>query len=149
MDDPTSSLLYVVKQVELSVRAHLDEVLRPTGLTTPQYTALTVLARRSGMSSAELARASFVTPQTMGDLVTTLERRGAVVRTPDPNGGRRRQIALATHGRRLLADVADAVAGLERQMLADLDETEQGALRHFLNRCREALTDAPARRVRD
>lgn len=145
MDDTPPSLLYAVKQVELSVRAHLDDVLRPAGLTTPQYTALTVLARRSGMSSAELARASFVTPQTMGDLVTTLERRGAVSRTPDPNGGRRKLIALTTQGRRLLAGVADDVAALERRMVAGLDETEQGALRHFLNRCRAALSEAPVR----
>ena len=36
-------LLYLVKQVELAVRARLDELLRPDGLTALQYTALTVL----------------------------------------------------------------------------------------------------------
>ena len=77
--DPAGpSLLYAVKQVELAVRAHLDELLRPSGITALQYTALTVLARRAGLTSAELARNAFVTPQSMGDLVTALERRQLV-----------------------------------------------------------------------
>ena len=32
-------LLYLVKQVELAVRSHLDNLLRPAGLTALQYTA--------------------------------------------------------------------------------------------------------------
>src|SRR5919206_2906064 len=83
------SLLYAVKQVELVVRAHLDELLRPSAITALQYTALTVLDRRGGLTTAELARNSFVTPQTMGDLVTALERRGLVERRPDPANRRR------------------------------------------------------------
>jgi DNA-binding MarR family transcriptional regulator len=54
------SLLYAVKQVELAVRARLDEGLRGSGITVPQWTALTVLARREGQTSAELARNAFV-----------------------------------------------------------------------------------------
>src|SRR5919205_1191255 len=80
----TPSLLYAVKQVELAVRAHLDELLRASGTTVLQYTALTVLARRDGLTTAELARNSFVTPQAMGELVTALERRGLVERRGGP-----------------------------------------------------------------
>src|SRR6185437_12133584 len=54
-------LLYVVKQVELAVRSRLDDLLRPAGLTVLQYTALTVLERHPDLSSAQLARNSFVT----------------------------------------------------------------------------------------
>ncbi|MEO6087476.1 MAG: MarR family transcriptional regulator, partial [Umezawaea sp.] len=74
------SVLYAVKQVELAIRARLDEVLKPLGVTSSQYTALTVLDRRDGLTSAELARNSFVTPQAMADLVVALERRGLIVR---------------------------------------------------------------------
>src|SRR3954452_6294026 len=78
------SLLYAVKQVELAVRAHLDDLLRPSWITALHYTALTVLDRRDGLTTAELARRSFVTTQTMGDLVTAPERRGMIERSPDP-----------------------------------------------------------------
>ena len=43
---PAPSLLYVVKQLELVTRAHLDAIVRESGVTALQYTALTVLERR-------------------------------------------------------------------------------------------------------
>lgn len=137
------SLLYVVKQVELAVRARLDELLRPSAITALQYTAMTVLARRDGLTGAELARNSFVTPQTMGDLVTALERRGMITRHPDPAHGRRLLIDLTPAGHALLAEVGDAVGALEDRMLRDLDAAERAALRDYLNRCRTALAAAP------
>ncbi|MEJ3653082.1 MarR family transcriptional regulator [Actinomycetes bacterium KLBMP 9759] len=141
----TPSLLYAVKQVELAVRAHLDDLLKPGGLTTAQYTALTVLERRDRLTTAELARNSFVTPQTMADLVTALERRGLVARHQDPTHGRRMLISLTPASRALLGEVDRAVRDLEERMLGDLSRTERSALRDYLNRCRAALAATPAR----
>lgn len=55
---PPSTLLYLVKQVELSVRAGLDALVRPADITTLQYTALTVLERHPDLTAARLARHS-------------------------------------------------------------------------------------------
>jgi DNA-binding MarR family transcriptional regulator len=134
------TLLYAVKQVELAVRAHLDELLRPHGLTTSTYTALTVLRRRDGLSTADLARTSFVTPQAMADIVTALESRGLIRRAPDPEHGRRRRTTLTAAGRAQLAAVADEVAALEERMVAALTPAQRAALRSALNSCRSALT---------
>jgi DNA-binding MarR family transcriptional regulator len=139
------SLLYAVKQVELAVRAHLDELLRPFGTTALQYTALTVLARRDGLTSAELARNAFVTPQSMGDLVTALERRDLVTRHRDPHHARRLLISLTPAGQELLRRVDGQVRALEERMLADLTADERAHLRDYLNRCRSALANGPAR----
>jgi DNA-binding MarR family transcriptional regulator len=134
------SLLYAVKQVELAVRARLDELLRPHGLTTATYTALTVLERRDGLSTAELARNSFVTPQAMADIVAALEGRGLIHRSPDPGHGRRLRTCLTAAGRRQLAAVAGEVGALEERMVADLSAEQRAALRAALNSCRAALT---------
>jgi DNA-binding MarR family transcriptional regulator len=139
------SLLYAVKQVELAVRAHLDELLRPSGTTVLQYTALTVLERRSGLTSAELARNAFVTPQSMGDLVTALERRDLVTRHRDPRHARRLLISLTPAGQELLTRMEPKVRELEERMLGGLANGERAALRDYLNRCRSALADRPAR----
>jgi DNA-binding MarR family transcriptional regulator len=136
------SLLYAVKQVELAVRAHLDEVVRAAGLTTSTYTALTVLDRRTGLTTAELARNSFVTPQAMADIVTALERRALISRHADPDHGRRRLISLTGNGRAVLAELAPAVAALEEHMLAGLDADARVALRRSLSACRSALSRA-------
>jgi DNA-binding MarR family transcriptional regulator len=137
------SLLYAVKQVELAVRAQLDELLRPSGTTTLQYTALTVLARRDGLTSAELARNSFVTAQTMTDLVMGLERRGLISRTPDPAHRRRLLISLTDKGWAFLDEHADSVRKIEAQMVSGLSAEERASLHDVLNRCRAALTSHP------
>lgn len=133
------SLLYSVKQVELATRARLDDLLKPSGVTALQYTALTVLERRDGMSAAELARNSFVTPQSMSDLVGALERRGLITRSPDPVSRRRHVISLTDDGRALLALHAPAVRELEDEMLTGFTARERGAFRDYLNRARAAL----------
>lgn len=140
----TPSLLYAVKQVELAVRAHLDELLRASGTTVLQYTALTVLARRDGLTTAELARNSFVTPQAMGELVTTLERRGLVERRVDPGHRRRLLISLTGAGAELLAGLDEPVRGLEERMVAAFSADERAAFADHLNRARAALAAEPA-----
>ena len=69
-----TSLLYAVKRVELGVRWHLDELLKPSGITAVQYTALTVLEQHDGLPAAQLARRSFVTAQSTADLVPARRR---------------------------------------------------------------------------
>src|SRR3954463_11383941 len=96
------TLLYLVKQLELAVRAQLDEVLRPVAVTPLQYTALTVLERRSGLSTAELARNAFVTDQSAAGRIAVLEERGLLSRVPDDGDRRRRVLRLTDAGRALL-----------------------------------------------
>lgn len=142
---PRPSLLYAVKQVELIVRAHLDDLLRDSGVTALQYTALTVLARRDRLTSAELARNSFVTPQAMADLVNSLERGGFIVRHRNPDNRRQLLISLTPDGHRLLARFDAPVARLETRMLEGFDEVERERFRDYLNRARSSLEVAPSR----
>ena len=67
----------------MAERARMEEVLRPLGVTLHQYTALSILERREGLSSAQLARRHYVTPQAMHQLVATMERDGLIERRPD------------------------------------------------------------------
>src|SRR3954466_8370240 len=98
------TLLYVMKQVELAVRAELDELTRPVGLTALQYTALTVLERHPDLTAAHLARHSFVRGQSMADMVTALLDRDLIERRRDPADRRRLVIALTPAGEQLLEE---------------------------------------------
>jgi DNA-binding MarR family transcriptional regulator len=140
---PKPTLLYVVKQVELAVRAQLEEILRPSGLTVLQYTALTVLERHPDLTSAQLARNSFVTAQTMADMVVTLCDRGLIVRHRDPGDRRRLVLALTAQGRKLLKVYRNKVAELETEMLAPLTQRQAAQLRTSLSACRAALAAHP------
>ena len=132
-------LLYLVKQVELAVRSHLDNLLRPAGLTALQYTALTVLERHPDLSSAQLARNSFVTAQSMADMITALEGRGLIERHRDRVDRRRLVVALTTAGRGLLDIYREQVAALEARMLGGLGVEEISRLRHCLHVCHANL----------
>ncbi|MFN2562975.1 MAG: MarR family winged helix-turn-helix transcriptional regulator [Jatrophihabitans sp.] len=136
---PPSTLLYLMKQVELAVRSELDDLARPAGLTALQYTALTVLERHPDLTAAHLARHSFVTGQTMADMVTTLLDRGLIERHRDPADRRRLVIALTPAGRRLLDRLRPQVSALQSRMLSPLSEDQATELRHLLELCRQAL----------
>ncbi|MEU3612261.1 MarR family transcriptional regulator [Streptomyces sp. NPDC006872] len=124
--------IYLVKQLELAIRSFMDEALRPYGLTTFQYTALTVLQHRGGLSSAQLARRSFVRPQTMHEIVRSLEERGLIERTHAPGNRRIMEARLTEAGAELLTACAPAVHKLEDELLRDMPEKQRSAFRQGL-----------------
>jgi DNA-binding MarR family transcriptional regulator len=139
LEDGPPSVLYTVKQVELAIRRHLDDLLKPAGVTALQYTALTVLGRRDGLTLTELAHNSFVTVQSMADLVRSLLRRDLISRRPDPEHGRRQLVSLTQAGRALLDRYENEVRALEAAMLSPLSDGEPEELRRMLALCRRAL----------
>ena len=141
-------LLYMLKQVELAVRARIDEIVRPVGLTAAQYTALTVLERHTDMSSAQLARNSFVTAQSMADMITALEGRRLIERHRDKSDRRRLVVALTDEGRTLLDRCRDDVDALEATMLTGLSAAQTKALRATLATCYTNLSKADHAAVR-
>ena len=50
--------------------------MKPYGLTTLQYTTLSVLGRRGELSNAQLARRAYMTPQSMSEVIDALEKKG-------------------------------------------------------------------------
>jgi DNA-binding MarR family transcriptional regulator len=134
------SLLYMVKQVELVVRSHLDELVKPAGVTALQYTALTVLERHDGRSAAQLARDSFVTAQSIADLVRSLENRGLVRRERNPRNRRELLILLTDEGRELIARYAEPVRDLEERMIRDLTAHQADQFRQALSKAWHALS---------
>ncbi|WP_405975483.1 MarR family winged helix-turn-helix transcriptional regulator [Streptomyces sp. NBC_00988] len=134
------SLLYMVKQVELVVRSRLDELVRPYGITALQYTALTVLERHDGLSAAQLARDSFVTAQSIADLVRSLEGRGLIRRERNPRNRRELLILLTEEGRELLTGCAGPVQELEDRMVAQLTAHQGEQFRQALSKAWHALS---------
>ncbi|OHV56415.1 MarR family transcriptional regulator [Pseudofrankia sp. BMG5.36] len=139
VDHPPPSLLYAVKRLELAVRAGLDDALRASGVTTPQYTALTVLERSGAVSAARLARDSFVTPQSMADMLRTLEERGLIRRETNPRNRRESLVHLTDAGQHLLEEFAAPVANLENRMIRSLAAREVARVQASLYEMWQAL----------
>jgi DNA-binding MarR family transcriptional regulator len=133
------TLLYLVKQVELAIRARLETATREVGLTVTQYTALTVLERRPGLTSAQLAKNSFVRAQSMSTVTAELEERGLVSRERDPSHQRRQLLSVTPVGQELLIRLRAPVGRIEEQMVSALTQSDVETLRRTLQDCRFAL----------
>ncbi len=143
--DQAGHTLYMVKQLEQVIRSQLDELLRPLGLTTLQYTALTVLEQRDGLTSAQLARHSFVRPQTMHEMITSLDDRGFIQRARDPENRRVLLISLTELGRTMVEKYDEEVRRLEEQMLTGLTAHQRKMLHDALEISRQNLADRAGR----
>lgn len=132
-------LTYLVKQLQMAERARMEEVLRPLGVTLQQYTALSLLERREGLSSAQLARRHYVTPQAMHQLVASMERDGLIERRSDEANRRILRAWLTRHGAELLRSCHEAVDELEGRMLAALTPDEADVFARSLELCLAAL----------
>jgi DNA-binding MarR family transcriptional regulator len=134
--------IYLVKQLELAVRARLDIICRENGVTTTQYTALSVLQVRPGMSSAQLAVRSFMKPQSAHQTVIELEAMGYIERKPEEFNRRILRITLTVKGRVLLETCNSAVDRLEEKMFEGFPDTEVSELHLLLNHCIRNLPPA-------
>jgi DNA-binding MarR family transcriptional regulator len=130
---------YELKRVQHALRLNMNEALKELGVTTPQYEALSVLAEEPGLSNAGLARRSFVTPQTMNQILVRLEAAGLVERRPHPEHGRVLQAYLTEEGEKLRRECAKRVDAIEERMVYGLPEEERLGLLELLRRCSEAL----------
>ena len=119
---------YLIKRVEQGSRSLIDDQLDTFGITLNQYTALSVLRMRAGLSSAELSRRSFVTPQAMNQLVGILEGRRLLAREADPRHRRILRAYLTPAGHRLLAQCDAVIDEAEQAMLRDLTAAERRGL---------------------
>ncbi|MCA1189322.1 MULTISPECIES: MarR family winged helix-turn-helix transcriptional regulator [unclassified Saccharopolyspora] len=120
-----TSLGYLLKEVSSTLRAAMEEVLRPLGMTVTHYSCLELLAQRPGLSNSELARGAFVTRQSMNVLLRNLERDGYVTRPAEAPVGKALPARLTPSGRRSLEQASAAVRDVERRMLGELTEAEQ------------------------
>jgi DNA-binding MarR family transcriptional regulator len=128
-------LSYVIGRLDRALRREIGALVAPFGLTVPKYTALSILRDRPGLSNAQMARRSYVTPQSMNEVLASLETDGLVVRAPAANHGRVLELALSDRGYEVLAACDRAVTHMENAMLADLDGPEREQLLEALVNC--------------
>ena len=79
-------------------------------------------------TTAELARAEGIKPQSMGAIVAVLEEMGIVERRPHPTDGRQVNIALTAKGASVRKNAGIAKRTWLAHAIAKLDATEQKSL---------------------
>ncbi|GAB5902146.1 MarR family transcriptional regulator [Mycobacteroides chelonae] len=130
---------YRLKRAHAALRAAMDQVLREHDLTVPQYACLEVLAARPGLSNAELARATFVTRQSMNVVLKALQNDGLLTRPATVTTGRARPASLTAEGRRRLHAAQQAVYAIEIRMISAIAQQRLPHLMQDLDQLAHAL----------
>ncbi|MCQ9163999.1 MULTISPECIES: MarR family winged helix-turn-helix transcriptional regulator [unclassified Arthrobacter] len=139
--DLETSLGYLLKEASSALRAAMEAVLRPLGMTVTHYSCLELLAQRPGLSNSELARGAFVTRQSMNVLLQGLERDGYVTRPAQAPVGKVLPTRLTPRGRRSLEKATVAVRSVEDRMLGGLSKDEHAEAFRILQGMIQSLRD--------
>ncbi|HTR77572.1 MAG TPA: MarR family transcriptional regulator [Gemmatimonadaceae bacterium] len=97
-------------------------------LSLTEAAVMARLAKDGPATTADLARAEGVRPQSMGTTVAALEEMGMVERTPHPTDGRQLLIALTPAGAAARKTIGDAKRTWLAHAVARLDERDRTAL---------------------
>ncbi len=126
------STIYLLHQTSQALRSRLEHALRSLGVTGIQYTILALVERHAGLSSADLSRRFFVTPQTMNQIVAGMTQRGLLTRAASGANKRILEMTLTDEGRALLARCEEIADSVEDEALALLPDDQLAAMRGHL-----------------
>ncbi|MDE2263389.1 MAG: MarR family transcriptional regulator [Gammaproteobacteria bacterium] len=114
---------------------HMRAAAAQHELSLTESAVLARLGRHGPATTAELARAEGMRPQSMSAAVATLEERGFVERKPHPSDGRQMNIALTERG----ATVRSSTNDLKRAWLAQATSGLEDEERQILARAGDIL----------
>ena len=123
---------YLLRQANAAHRLKVEKLLAEFDITLPQYSVLSFCALYTGVSNADLARLTLLTPQTLSVIVNNLERKGAIIRAPHAIHGRIQHIDLSSAGRTLLKTCDKRVLQVQQQLTAGLSPQAEKTIRQWL-----------------
>ncbi|GAA5502932.1 putative HTH-type transcriptional regulator Rv2887 [Deinococcus xinjiangensis] len=122
----------VIKRAERAMMSAKEQALRPLDLTVPQFAALSNLAQHPGANGAELARQSLVTPQNMTTILSNLESKGYIARTPHPYHRKMLETKLTPEGLEVLRRGEQSTLEVEQRFAKGLTAQQREQLSQAL-----------------
>ncbi len=126
----------LIARVARLVRSRLDAALGPSELRQRQLVALSYLRDHGPARQQALAQSLCMDASSLVCLLNDLEDRDLIARRRDREDRRRGILELTDHGREALAASDAALAEIDTEILAGLDESERAELRSLLGRLR-------------
>jgi DNA-binding MarR family transcriptional regulator len=118
--DFTQAIGLLVRRVRAASASH--------ELSLTESAVMARLAKEGPATTADLARAEGMKPQSMGATIAALEALGLVERKPHPTDGRQMNIELTAKGAAVRKSARDAKRTWVAQAIAQLDEQERETL---------------------
>jgi DNA-binding MarR family transcriptional regulator len=127
--------IYLIKRLETEVTSQMVKILGAYDITPSQYTILSFVGdNKTDLSSAQLSRRFLMTPQSMNEVVTTLQRKELLEKNIDPNHKRILRISLTEKGQAMLTQCNVAMDEFEVKLLEDFSEEDVDLYRNFIGK---------------
>lgn len=134
--------IYLIKRLETEVTANMIKILGAYEITPSQFIILNFVGdNETDLSSAQLSRRFLMTPQSMNEVVTTLQRKDLLERNTDPNHKRILRITLTDKGKEVLEICNAAMDVFEEKLLKKLKIKEKEVFRGSIGKILENLKE--------
>ncbi|MGA8621811.1 MAG: MarR family transcriptional regulator [Candidatus Sulfotelmatobacter sp.] len=122
-----SDVIDLIQAIGLLVR-RVRAAAASHDLSLTESAVMARLAKDGPATTADLARAEGMKPQSMGTTIAALEEMGMVARKPHPSDGRQVNLELTAKGAAVRKSARDAKQTWLAQAIAQLDKQEQATL---------------------
>lgn len=139
--DPRDLLGYLLKHANLQLTALTDAALERFGIDSKDFGTLRVLAHREPASQLEVAQRLGIDRTTMVAVLDVLERKGIVMRRPDPADRRRNIVELTSQGLQTFDAAQTAYREAENAFLAAISPSAADQFRRTLRALLEHSND--------
>lgn len=134
--------IYLIKRLETEVTANMIKILGAYEITPSQFIVLNFVGdNETDLSSAQLSRRFLMTPQSMNEVVTTLQRKDLLERNTDPNHKRILRITLTDKGKEVLEICNAAMDEFEEKLLKKLKIKEKEVFRGSIGKILDNLKE--------
>lgn len=135
------SFIYLLGRVDHGVRRRLAKRAERWDLSVAEFTTLSVLRARPGLSNAQLARRALTSPQSINGVLGGLEKRGLITRTVDPGHRRILRATLTPRGAAVIRAAEASINELQEELLDGIPAHERELVVRVLLHCMERLRD--------
>jgi len=122
------NIAFLVSDIARLIGVEYNRIMRPLGLTTPQFRMIMQLQREDGVTQSHLANLLAVGKVSTSGLIDRLEQSGWIERRADPNDRRSNLIYLTKKAHGIDNRMLDTGKALTKQTLKNLNAKQRSAL---------------------
>ena len=125
--------VYLIKRIETEVTAKMNKALTDFDVTLSQFIILNFVHDNThDLSSAQLSRRFNMTPQSMNEVVATLQRKELIEKNVDADNKRILRISLTEKGQDLLTVCNETIDTVEKDLFGKLSDTDLQTMRDLI-----------------
>ncbi len=140
---------FLVSDIARLIGVEYNRIMKPMGLTTPQFRMIMQLQRQDGVTQSHLANILAVGKVSTSGLIDRLEQSCWIERRPDPNDRRSNLIYLTDKGHNIESRMLDTGKALTKQTLKNLDTKQRSTLIDLLLTVKTNLQEVESTHVAD